>query len=97
MKELFNRIANALDNIFFLPPRLELDDAQKSYLDQNGYKTTRASMPIIMSPYSLGAPMVDYDYISRKDGTEMSNQEYKDLVKKLDAISIKPQNPEHNL
>ena len=97
MKDFFKKVADALDNMLFTIPCLQLDDAQKKYLDSQGYKTTRNQMPVVMSPYTMGCPMIEYDHISRKDGRDLTNQEYRALAQKLETMSPPPASPEHKL
>jgi hypothetical protein len=93
MKDIFKKVANALDNMLFTIPRLQLNTEQKSYLESNGYKTVRSQMPLVVSPYAIGVPMIEYDHISKKDGSDLSNQEYKELAKKLETIGQAPDAP----
>jgi hypothetical protein len=102
MKDIFKKVANALDNMLFTIPRLQLNTEQKNYLESNGYKATRSQMPLVISPYAIGAPMIPYDHISRKDGADLTNQEYKELAKTIETIGQKPEDqtpdaPQHKL
>jgi|TARA_R110002126_G_scaffold13118_1_gene55879 hypothetical protein len=97
MKDIFQKAAKALGDILFIIPSLQLDDAQKKYLEAHDYKATRCEMPIMMAPYTVTTPTLTYDYISKQDGTELSNREYREIVKKLATIAPPAQAPQHKL
>lgn len=76
MKDIFKKVATALDNFFFVPPRLELNDGQKKFLEKNDYKVIRAQMPVVMSAFGVSTVTYEFDLIQTKDGANLSPQEY---------------------
>lgn len=84
MKDFFKKVANAAEEILFSPPYLTLNDEEKAFLKQHGFRVVRRQMPPVMSPYAAPSPGIAYDLIQFADGRDLSRHEYSEIVDILD-------------
>lgn len=77
MKDFFKRAAAKLDELFFIPPQLDLSKGEKRFLQRNGYQVVRSKMPIAMGIHMVGGmATIDYDLIKFKDGSDLTSKDY---------------------
>jgi len=81
MKKIFQAVSTFFDNAFFEPPRLQINQAEKSFMADNGYKVIRAIASHTM-PY-INVPIIEYDLILHANSEQLNPEEYKVAQKAL--------------